>query len=279
MHQRSETLPSAGGGSRARRPLNPGWRRMRSPRTGTTSSAQRVETPERPRASAFRLGHRMLTHRGRRSYVRRQNPGSHDALSVPSWWQTLCFWTHRTPRSRYSRSTERYPCTLDTARRTWARALENRCARKSTGGSNPPLSVGSPAENPRRLPARSGGIRTREGASVRETVPLDCRAASGPSRTGGEARTAACDARCVESPLSAPAMGFVHCSPVDEAGFSRLLGEFRWQVDGKLDDAHACQVDGTARYLHSGDQTEWRSRRGLGTAKRVQQCAIPPVRR
>jgi hypothetical protein len=60
--------------------------------------------------------------------------------------------------------------------------LENRCARKSTGGSNPP-----PLRMVFRKKPLSGsrqglrGFRTREGARVSETVPLDCRAAIGLS--------------------------------------------------------------------------------------------------
>ena len=84
------------------------------------------------------------------------------------------------------------------------------------------------------------GLRTREGASVDETVPWDCRVASGLSRAGGETRTAGAkhmreswryetDHQVTGSPIVHE--GSVYCGSVDGSLYCLDFhsGRLRWR--------------------------------------------------
>ena len=95
------------------------------------------------------------------------------------------------------------------------------------GFESPPLRIVS-RKTPRSGSQQGpGGFRTREGASACETVPLDCRAASGPSRAGRRDEDGSLRSKMRESPplrFGKPRMA--NQDPVQMAGFWRLSGEF-----------------------------------------------------
>ena len=125
--------------------------------------------------------------------------------------------------------------------------LENRCARKSTGGSNPPLSVWFPARNHEVAPSKVWGDPepARARASARQSLwTVKQRAVR--AEPDGEARTAACEARCANPPLSASESQERRWRPAPMAGFSRPACSSRPFSSLLLDSTTQCEPCGAS---------------------------------
>ena len=126
-----------------------------------------------------------------------------------------------------------------------------------------------------------GGFRTREGASVSETVPLDCRVASGPSRAGRRGKDGSLRSKMRESPLSAlESQESEYRSPVPGPGF-RVFGRVRWQVGGRVGgsltgspaaSSQLTQRDERARQGRAASRSSYARAHCLATETRSQTC-------